>query len=103
MEWIGDYLIPELHRYFAASIKQARERQGLSRLALAERAGLSQQMVSYLERGIRKPSLDTLVRVCEVLQIHFPALAAEAWEKSLRDKRANAALRKPVRRERRSE
>jgi len=36
---------------------------------LAERAGLSQQSVSYLEREMRVPNLDTLLRVAEVLKI----------------------------------
>ena len=36
---------------------------------LAQDAGLSQQMVSYVERGMRNPTLDTLLRMAEVLKI----------------------------------
>ncbi len=36
---------------------------------LAERAGLSQQSVSYMEREMRVPNLDTLLRIAEVLKI----------------------------------
>jgi transcriptional regulator with XRE-family HTH domain len=36
---------------------------------LAERAGLSQQSVSYVEREMRIPNLDTLLRITEVLKI----------------------------------
>ena len=36
---------------------------------LAERAGLSQQSVSYVEREMRIPNLDTLLRITEVLEI----------------------------------
>lgn len=36
---------------------------------VAERAGLSQQMVSYVERGMRKPNLDTLLRIAWALKI----------------------------------
>ena len=38
-------------------LKAERLRQELSMNALAARAGLSQQMVSYVERGMRKPTL----------------------------------------------
>jgi transcriptional regulator with XRE-family HTH domain len=37
--------------------------------AVAERAGLSQQMVSYVERGMRNPTLETLLRMAEALEI----------------------------------
>lgn len=75
-------LIAAMHVHLAVRIRRERERQGLSMLAVAERAGLSQQMVSYLERGMRNPSLDTLIRVCEVLTLDLSALIAEAARKS---------------------
>ncbi len=37
--------------------------------AVATRAGLSQQMVSYVEREMRSPTLDTLLRISEALGI----------------------------------
>ena len=37
--------------------------------ALGERAGLSQQSVSYVEREMRIPNLDTLLRIAEVLEV----------------------------------
>lgn len=48
-------------------LKAERERQGLSLTAVAELAGLSQQMVSYVERGMRNPTLDTLLRITDAL------------------------------------
>ena len=36
---------------------------------VAERAGLSQQMVSYIEREMRNPTLDTLLRMAEALKL----------------------------------
>jgi len=45
---------------------------------LAEKAGLSQQMVSYVERGMRIPSLDTLLRMTDALEVDLSALLAEA-------------------------
>lgn len=53
----------------ARILKKERERRGFSMTLLGERAGLSQQMVSYIEREMRVPSLDTLLRVCQALDI----------------------------------
>jgi len=36
---------------------------------VAERAGLSQQMVSYVEREMRNPTLETLLRMAAALEI----------------------------------
>jgi transcriptional regulator with XRE-family HTH domain len=36
---------------------------------VAERAGISQQMVSYVERGMRNPTLDTLLRMSSAIGI----------------------------------
>jgi transcriptional regulator with XRE-family HTH domain len=47
----------------AEILRTEREARGLSMNAVAERGGLSQQMVSYVERGMRKPTVDTLLRI----------------------------------------
>jgi transcriptional regulator with XRE-family HTH domain len=36
---------------------------------VAERAGLSQQMVSYVEREMRNPTLETLLRIAAALEV----------------------------------
>ena len=38
---------------------------------VAERAGLSQQMVSYVERQMRNPTLETLLRIAAAIDIDF--------------------------------
>ena len=52
----------------AQLLKEERLRQGISMSELARQAGLSQQMVSYVERGMRMPTLDTLLRISGVLK-----------------------------------
>jgi transcriptional regulator with XRE-family HTH domain len=47
----------------AAIVREARRRQGISQAQLALRAGTSQHAVSLIERGLRRPSLDTLERL----------------------------------------
>lgn len=60
------------------AIKKERLRQNLSMNALAERAGLSQQMVSYIERGMRNPTLDTLFRLSIAMEIDLFVLIKDA-------------------------
>ena len=45
---------------------------------LAERAGLSQQSVSYVEREMRIPNLDTLLRIAIALDVDLSQVIAEA-------------------------
>ena len=53
----------------ARLLKEERLRQQLSMTSVASQAGLSQQMVSYVERGMRLPTLDTLLRIADVLKV----------------------------------
>lgn len=57
-------------------------RRGLSMLALSEQAGLSHQMVGYLERGMRNPSLGTLIRVTDVLGLDLAKLLGDSMRKA---------------------
>ena len=62
-------------------LRQEREKRGLSMNAIAERAGLSQQMVSYVEREMRNPTLETLLRISAALEIDFAAVMRRAGKK----------------------
>ena len=68
---------------FAALLRRARRAAGLSQEALAERAGISVDAVSALERGLtRAPHPDTLERLVEALQLE--AAERAAWEQATR-------------------
>lgn len=62
----------------ARLLRERRERLGFSMSEVAQRAGISQQMVSYVERGMRNPTLDTLLRVCDALELNPAALLQKA-------------------------
>ena len=64
----------------ARLIREERLRQAFSMSGVASGAGLSQQMVSYVERGMRQPTLDTLLRICGVLNIPLWTLIKQAEE-----------------------
>jgi transcriptional regulator with XRE-family HTH domain len=62
----------------AKALRDTRVRKRMSMSAVAERAGLSQQMVSYVERQMRMPTLDTLLRMSEALAIDPSELLRKA-------------------------
>lgn len=66
----------------AELLKKERQRRQLSMSTVAERAGLSQQMVSYVERGLRNPTLDTLLRMALALKLDLAVLLATAQRKA---------------------
>ena len=65
-------------------IRREREARGLSMSAVAERAGLSQQMVSYVERGMRIPTIDTLLRISVALEVDLADLIQRAQSAAAR-------------------
>ena len=50
-------------------LREARHRQGLSLVEVAERAGLTKGFLSQLERDQTSPSVGTLLRICRVLEL----------------------------------
>jgi len=45
---------------------------------VAKRAGLSHSMISRVEHDLRKPTLDTLLRIAEAMQIDLWPLIKQA-------------------------
>jgi transcriptional regulator with XRE-family HTH domain len=50
-------------------LREERERLGVSKYAVEQKAGVSQQMVGYVERGLRKPSLEVALRMAAALEL----------------------------------
>lgn len=89
---------------FAALLKQLRMRAGLSQQILAERALVSVQAVSALERGYRKaPYRKTLDRIADALRLppdsraHLEAAARRARESRVADRNGAHANNLPRR------
>jgi DNA-binding XRE family transcriptional regulator len=55
-------------------IQQIRKSQKISQEQLAFESGLSRQYISYLESGLKSPTIDTLLSISEVLNIHVKDL-----------------------------
>lgn len=56
------------------NLKEIRKSKGLSQQELANILGLSQIAISQYERGIREPNLETLILICQKMEITFEEL-----------------------------
>lgn len=52
-----------------AELRKAREAAGLSQEKLAFKAGVHRTYISMLERGKASPTLETLFRLCDALDL----------------------------------
>ena len=55
--------------------------------AVAQKAGLSQQMVSYVERELRNPTLDALLRITEALGVDLTDVLRKAEQLAAKSSR----------------
>src|SRR2546423_8896167 len=80
---------------FGALLRQHRRAAGLTQEALAERAGITAQAISALERGVRRrPHPSTVRLLAAALRLHAQDRAAfEAAAHHARDAVARTALR----------
>ena len=51
------------------NIKERREQLGISQKELAERASISQSFLCDIEQGRSKPSIDTAIKIAQVLNV----------------------------------
>ena len=64
----------DLEKYIGQEIRKHRRRANMTLLELAQRAGLSQGMMSKIENGQTSPSLGTLSALADALSIPLSAL-----------------------------
>jgi len=64
-------------------LREKREALGLSMNAVAKKARLSHSMISRVEHELRRPTLDTLLRIAEAMEIELWPLIKES-EKAFR-------------------
>lgn len=69
-EFKGQSLSP-VYRDIAQKIREAREGGGLTQQKLAEKLGISQQIISRIESGRQNVSVKTLSRICDNLGVPF--------------------------------
>lgn len=65
------------HHHIGILIAKHRKANALSQNALAERTDLDRTYISMLERGLRSPSLETIIKVANAMGIKGSDLLSE--------------------------
>lgn len=61
-----------IREQFGLNLRAQRDRAGLSQEELADTCDLDRTEISLLERGLRFPRLDTLVKLARALELDSP-------------------------------
>ena len=67
-----------IHSEVISLLRKRREEIPMSMTQLAQKAGLSLSMISFVERELRKPTLETLLRIAAALDVELGALIRRA-------------------------
>lgn len=67
----------ETRYHFGDKLRKVRERKKLTMKSVAQQIGVSESLISQIERNRVSPSLDTLLSISEVLQIDLEYLFLE--------------------------
>jgi transcriptional regulator with XRE-family HTH domain len=59
-------------------LRQERERRKLSKYAVSQRSGVSESMLSLVERGLRNPTMELMLRVADGIGADLPAVIRKA-------------------------
>jgi transcriptional regulator with XRE-family HTH domain len=76
----SDVEFEEQVKRLVSRIREEREKARLSQMDLSFMAGLSQNLVNYVENGRRTPNLYTIFKICKALQIEPASLFADSEE-----------------------
>lgn len=69
----------EFSAVLAKFLVRHREEAGMSKLALAQKSGLDQRTITFIERGTNSPSIKTLYLLCEALGVDMARLISDAY------------------------
>ncbi|MEG0872934.1 MAG: helix-turn-helix transcriptional regulator [Clostridia bacterium] len=70
-------------KMFGRKIREARENKNFTQAYIAEQIGISQNFLGDIERGIKLPSLNTLIRLSNVLKLSLDTMFADSLENTL--------------------
>ena len=59
-------------------LHEERERRGISKYVLSAECGLAQQTISYMERGLRQPSFETILRIADGIGVDLAVVIKKA-------------------------
>ena len=64
-------------------VRSQRKLLGMTQEELAEHAGISSSFMGHIERGTRKMSIDTLVRIADALELSCDTLLQDSLDMDL--------------------
>lgn len=76
--------MPDIRHYEALRaeiirlLSEERKRRKLSKYTVSRRSGVSQSMLSLVERGLRNPTMELLLRICDGIGADMPAIIKKA-------------------------
>ena len=59
-------------------LREERVKRGLSKYTLSAQCGLAQQTISYMERGLRQPSFETILRIADGIGVNLEDVLSRA-------------------------
>jgi len=68
----------QIRENVASLFHKERARKKLSLNVVAQRAGLSRQMIAFVERGQTNPTIETFVRIARALELDPAKILAKA-------------------------
>jgi transcriptional regulator with XRE-family HTH domain len=75
-------------------LRQERIRRRLSNYAVSQSSGVSESMLSLVERGLRNPTLELMLRIADGIGADLPALIKKAESTILEQSRKSDLPRK---------
>lgn len=82
--------MPDLAHYEALCdeiirlLREERKRRKLSNYVVSMRSGVSQSMLSLVERGLRSPTLELVLRIADAIGTDLPTIVKQAQSSVLR-------------------
>jgi transcriptional regulator with XRE-family HTH domain len=67
-------------------LREEREKRGLSMNTVAQHSGLSHSIISLIERDLRNPTLDTLLRIAEAIGIDLGEIITRASKQAAKQR-----------------
>jgi transcriptional regulator with XRE-family HTH domain len=77
----NDKITEAIASHVAGILCEEREKRGISLKMLAQKSGISRQTISYIEKEVQSPSLDTLLRITSALGIDLAKIIARAQKR----------------------
>ncbi len=59
-------------------LREERKQRKLSNYAVSQKSGVSESMLSLVDRGLRNPSMELMLRIADGIGANLPALITKA-------------------------